>query len=143
MIFFADTSALIKKYIDEAGSSVVEDSFTSADQIWVSPITKIECTSTIARIFRQGLVTLSHMEDFLNELETDFYDFQIVAFTDELVEASQRLVLKYHLKSLDSIQLASAIQCDPKDITILVSDKKLKNAMGAEGLNSVDPTETD
>ncbi len=50
MIFFFDTSALIKRYIVENGSEKVDNLFKTASQIIISPVTKIETCSTINRL---------------------------------------------------------------------------------------------
>ena len=56
MNYYFDTSALIKRYIDEEGSDSVERLFEQAESISVSFITKIECVFTLRRLFLEGLL---------------------------------------------------------------------------------------
>lgn len=51
MNLFFDTSALIKRYIYEIGSHLVDNLFQQADSIYVSIITELETYSTLRRIF--------------------------------------------------------------------------------------------
>ncbi len=49
---FFDTSALIKRYIQEAGSDLVDELMDSAMEIYVSAISRIESNSAINRLLR-------------------------------------------------------------------------------------------
>ena len=57
MKFFIDSSALIKRYIEEIGSEKVDDLFNIASKIILSPITKIEIYSTVNRLKCESLLS--------------------------------------------------------------------------------------
>ena len=50
MILFIDSSALIKRYIEEQGSKTVENLTDEAREILISEVTKLECLSAIRRM---------------------------------------------------------------------------------------------
>ena len=53
MKLFVDTSTLFKKYVDESGSGDFDKLFGDAAEIIVSPVTRIEMHSAIAKYVRE------------------------------------------------------------------------------------------
>ena len=47
---FFDTSALLKRYLNEKGNAEVKRLFEEADKVFVSIITHIECASSFQRL---------------------------------------------------------------------------------------------
>ena len=73
MIIYLDTSALLKQYIQEAGSEEVETLLASADSTGTSLLTYVEMASAISRAVRMDLVPAEEAqvtwEDFLVDWE--------------------------------------------------------------------------
>jgi predicted nucleic acid-binding protein len=141
MIFFFDTSALIKRYISEPGSNKVDDLFEIAEDIVVSSVTKIEAYSTLKRLLVTNLISEGDYETVKSNIDYDFRYFTVVSLNEEIEREAIRLIERHQLKTLDSIQLASCLyrKADIRDF--VVSDVKLKNAAGAENIEVVDPTD--
>ncbi len=55
MRYFFDTSALVKRYVQETGSDLVDKAFEEANQIIVSAITRIETLSAFRRLRAPGI----------------------------------------------------------------------------------------
>ncbi|MCA6381309.1 MAG: type II toxin-antitoxin system VapC family toxin [Cytophagales bacterium] len=141
MICFFDTSALIKKYITEKGSELVKHHFTQSTTIAVSSTTKIECFSVINRMLENLEITAYEAADLQNQVGDDFFLFEVVPFSDSLEKVAIDMIKKYQLRTLDAMQLASALSVYQLQYFI-VSDVKLKTSGKAEGLIIIDPNET-
>jgi len=139
MIYFFDTSALIKRYIQEKGSNIVDALMDSADDIFVSAITRIESISAARRLLEEKNMNQSDFEMLKNNLASDFPFFTIVDFSDHIEEKAIALIEKYQIKTLDSIQLACCLSVK-KDIDHLVTcDNKLEKTALEEGIDIVNP----
>mgnify|MGYP001582306992 CR=1 FL=1 len=139
MSCFFDTSALIKRYIDEDGSDAVEEILGEQDEIIVSPITKIECFSVIKRLLLEKAIIKKNYDLLSKEIAYDFKFFSIIDFSDILEKQALKLVDRYQLKPLDSIQLASCLLAK-KEISYMVAcDDKLIYSSKKEGLRIINP----
>jgi predicted nucleic acid-binding protein len=140
MIYFFDTSALIKKYITEKGSETVKQHFAQSTTTVVSSTTKIECFSVINRMLVNFEITVGEAEDLQKQIVDDFLLFEILPFSDSIEKIAIDMVKKHQLRTLDAIQLASALSTSGLQ-HFLVSDIKLKESGKAEGLSIIDPNE--
>jgi predicted nucleic acid-binding protein len=141
MILFFDTSALIKRYILEIGSNKVDELFEVAENIIVSPVTKIEAYSTLKRLLSTNLISNDDYETVKSNIDYDFGYFSVVSLNEEIEKEAIKLIEKYQLKTLDSIQLASCLYRKADISDFVVSDVKLKTAAEAENIKVIDPTE--
>lgn len=141
MILFFDTSALVKRYIDEPGGKKVDELFNLASQIIVSPITKIETHSALKRLLEERNIVDADYLNLKREIDHDFEFFTILPFSQEIEANAVTLIEKYQLKTLDSIQLASCVSKKEIIDSMVVADFKLKKAVDAENLAAIDPTE--
>jgi len=139
MNIYFDTSALIKKYIEENGSQNVDKLFLSADQVLVSAISEIESMSTLKRLLVEKEISDNDFDLIKNEIKTDFSFFSIIGLDSDIIETSIEIIGKYQLKSLDSIQLGSAL-CNKDQIEYFIScDTKLLKAAQKEGFKIINP----
>lgn len=120
---FVDTSALLKKYIEERGSRQLEEVLGRVSDLIVSPITWVEFNAAFARRLRRKLLTAQQSSWILSEAETDFRSYSQVVWDEELVRAATGMVCRYPLKTLDAIQLAAGVLSKPD--LFLTSDHKL------------------
>lgn len=139
MICFIDTSALVKRFIQEAGSDLVDELMDSADEIYVSAITRIESNSAISRLLREKSLSRSEYDRIKIELDTDFPFFILVDFSEELEKVAIELVERRRLKTLDSIQLASCLSVKGKIDWLITCDNKMEMAASEEGMKIINP----
>jgi len=141
VIYFFDSSALVKRYLQEKGSETVVACLNEADQVIVSSVSKLECFSTFRRLLRERIMTQYAYDQIKGELVVDFNEFVITPFGNIVEELSAELIGLRQLKTLDAIQLASALV--HRDIldSFVVSDRKLKQAANTEGLKVLDPVD--
>jgi uncharacterized protein len=131
-ICFLDTSAVVKRYVDEVGSAWIHG-ITASEMITVSRITWVEVLSAFSRLKREGKTDPG---DILTAIRIFQYDwetiYRIVEIDLNVIEKAGQLVQKHPLRAYDSIQLASALglhlffsQADPKIFTFVSADNRL------------------
>lgn len=118
MKLFIDTSSLIKKYIEESGSDKLISLIMEANEIIISPITKIEFFSALSRLLHTGYIDKESYRIASHEFEIDYKDFNIILFEESIETLALEL-----LKTLDSIQLASVKHSESSKF--VTSDKEL------------------
>jgi hypothetical protein len=141
MNLYFDSSALLKRYLDEQGSARVADLFNQATLVFVSAITPVECASTFQRLFHIRDIDKKLYQRVTLEASLDFPFFQIVDFDANVSDICLRLLSKYPMKSLDTMQLASLIHAMPEVESFVVSDQQLKKYAIREGIPVIDPTQ--
>ena len=112
MTTFADTSALVKLYVDETGFEVVR---AIKEPILISDIARVEIAAALWK--KQGMQQVS-VEDvglLLQAFEFDVFGdadseplFHSVAVTSAIVSSATRLAGIHGLRAYDAIQLATA-----------------------------------
>lgn len=138
-VYFVDTSALAKRYLDEIGSvwtlGWIEP---PADNIVVvSELSSIEIFSLFARRQRENKLTAisaaSLRVDFLLHVEQEYLT---VLLDNVIVRQAQTLVTNYMLRTLDAIQLACVLQAVSTlgtPMSFVSADNNLLAAARAEG----------
>jgi predicted nucleic acid-binding protein len=143
--FFVDTSALAKRYVIETGSSWVLSWIepTAGNVILIAESTLVEMRSILARRVRGKALTLASAallrNDFLLHAKNEYL---IIYLDTNVITIAETMVDKYTLRTLDAIQLASAIEAvnlTGESITFISGDTELLNAAKAEGFSVDNP----
>jgi predicted nucleic acid-binding protein len=139
--FLFDTSALVKRYHVEAGSDKVDDIFDNPDSVLIiSELALVEVTSALQRTLNQGEITARAMENALAQFARDVLsELIVVELTSKLVRRARRLILEYDLRTLDALQLASALEFRMLNPTFVCADAKLRDAAQAAGMTVINP----
>ncbi len=139
MILYLDTSALLKKYFKEDGSTDVTSLWKGSKAIVTSCVTYAE---TRASIFRKKREARDIDEDIfktvLNAFQVDWESFIRVDVNDALNDTIDRLVAIHPLRGFDAIHLASALvvhETIEEDFIFACYDRRLIKAAKEEGLN--------
>lgn len=119
---FVDTSSLFEKYVKEDGSDAFDSIIKDMDELVISPVTWIEMHSVIQRRLREKMLNRKEADWIVREARKDFNYFRIIRWSDRLEQKAVEMVRKYPLKTLDSIQLASACLVNPH--VFLTSDRR-------------------
>ncbi len=144
-IFFADTSAIVKQYLQEVGSAWVRTwaSRSSGNVVILSRLTAVEFVSALARRQRQGNLSTADFIALRGAFLSDMDQFYITVHLEESVLIRARgLVSLYSLRALDALQLASALEgihILGEPLTFITADIDLLKAATAEGLLTDDP----
>ncbi|HEV8160497.1 MAG TPA: type II toxin-antitoxin system VapC family toxin [Pyrinomonadaceae bacterium] len=146
---YADSSALVKRHISEAGSVWIEQQFDAANgnRIITAKLSVAEVLSAMNRRRREANITATEYAkfsgDFLSFVETDY---EMVELSDAVLLEAQRLLETHPLRAGDAIQLASALLANTElqsanlpALTFLASDARLLTAANSESLQTDDP----
>ena len=139
MNLFCDTSALIKKYIIETGSDKFNKLLNKADNVYVSAITEIESISTFKRLLIENAIDENDYDILINEFEIDYQYYSIIPLDDQIIKNAIKLIDKYQLKSLDSIQLGTVIYLKDEIDSFIACDEKLIKAALKEKIKIINP----
>jgi len=149
-MYFIDSSALVKRYVPETGSSWIQsitDRATS-NYLGVTRITWVEVNSAFARRQREGSLEVDELNIIEQKFRYDFFNQYDIIEVDgrPICEVAGQLVLKHLLRAYDAVQLASALHCRslvtqmPDTQLIFVSaDDRLLNIAQTEGLVTDNP----
>jgi uncharacterized protein len=140
MIRFFDTSAFVKRYVDEAGSSMVRRALRT-DAITVARATFAEAAAAVARATRLGVMSDQQRDMILDRLPADFSRLSVIEMRRAVVERVPILVTRYPLRGYDAIQLASALTLRQTGMAVEMwcADGVLLEAAAAEGCHVVKP----
>src|SRR3989344_9198418 len=123
MRIFIDTSSLFKKYVDEPGGDDLQGSFPKMAEIVVSPTTWIEMNAAIERRLRSRSLSAEQADWLRAEAKRDFPCFSQVLWNENLESKAVDLIQKHVLKTMDAVQLASAILSESE--LFVTPDRKL------------------
>ncbi len=137
MNLFLDTSAVVKLYHDEEGtekltrfvSKHAENLFLS-----VSDLTAIEIHSALLKRVRQREIGRETAQNIFLEIENDFQSYNVITVDETVKQSSVRLIdalgVYYNLRTLDALQLASALVANSFSMVdfFVSSDKNLLSA---------------
>ncbi|CAN1565180.1 PIN_MT3492-like domain containing protein [Spirosomataceae bacterium] len=141
MKIFLDTSALIKLNHQESGTQEIESLFNNfkITAIYLSELAKIEFTSTIWKKVRTKEISENTAKITITFLETDFDKFSFISIDSMILEQSRLLFSDYGvygLRTLDAIQLSTAISLKTYSDLFIISDIHLKSFFEKEGLKT-------
>ncbi len=155
-VYFFDTSALVKRYVAETGSTWVNHVTDpkSGHKIFIAAITAVEVVSAIMKKVRDTKNPLAQndAQKAIAEFRNDFANqYEVLTITDSLVQGAMRLPEKHKLRAYDAVQLAAAlIICAQSSklgipatgvppLVLVTSDNDLLLAARNEGLAVDDP----
>lgn len=142
MMHYFDSSALVKKYIREAGTENVLAMLSRASLRITSKLAYPEIISCLSRKKRDKELADSDHRKALAAFEDDWQSFAIVEFQDELLPLMKQLTHKHPLKGADLVHLASLLwlqKAARESVVLVASDIMLLRAGKAEGVEIVNP----
>lgn len=139
MNIFLDTSSLFKLYHREKDRAQFEQDLSdiSISRIFLSQISKIEFASLIWKKVRTNEINEFEARKTLELFETDFLKYNFKSTDNIIVEEARRLTSKYGmqgLRTLDSIQLSTAVSLFPEVEIFFTADRLLNSLFALEGL---------
>jgi predicted nucleic acid-binding protein len=138
--YYLDTSALIKRYHQESGSSDIDSLFADpANQLFISRLAIVESYSTFSRLVREGLLTTADYNSVMARINADVAaeTIGVLALSSKrLADASALFTthgLSHNLRTLDAIHLATAQALISRrgNSAFVAADKKLLKAANA------------
>jgi predicted nucleic acid-binding protein len=143
--YFVDSSALVKRYIQEADTAWVRalTHRRTGNQIFLARITIVEVTSAVARRRGGRTITPAQAFYFLSRFRKHVVGrYTILEITPGLLADATTLANRHELRAYDAVQLAAALELNRLSqggIVFVSADKDLNGATSAEGLPVEDP----
>ncbi|MEJ2868110.1 type II toxin-antitoxin system VapC family toxin [Actinomycetospora sp. OC33-EN08] len=136
MSTFADTSAVVKLYLDEPGHEPVR----ALDRIVISRLARVEVVAAIWGVQRRGGLRPGSATALVAEFEADLAGpgsrFAVVEPTPAVLDDAAALSGIRGLRAYDAVQLASAraaATADDRIRTFAAFDPQLRGAAAEEG----------
>jgi len=144
MIYYLDSSALVKRYAAESGSDRVTSLVEGDHQIAVSWLALPETLSAVVRRAKGGALSTEDLDSIRSQLDRDMQRFMIVEVCGAPVDAVETLIARHALRGADSIHLSTALwlwKAIKSPLVFVASDKELLTAARAERLTIFNPSE--
>jgi predicted nucleic acid-binding protein len=155
-VLYFDSSALIKHYIQEAGTEALNLKLQLEAQRpqdnFVSMVGYAEIFAMLARRLRENLLQQEEFDLIQENFNEDWlFNLGHVELTAGVLAFIPSLVKRHPLKGSDAIHLASVLwlrdvwrhgksfAAKSRTVEFVTSDKKLRNAAALEGLEVFDP----
>jgi predicted nucleic acid-binding protein len=106
---YLDSSSLLKLFLEEAGSTFVEDLVNEAMQCATSVVAWPESRAGLARAHRSGRLTDDEYGTAVRDLTFFWERGHLIDLTPHLAIHAGDLAARYFLRGLDAIHLASAL----------------------------------
>lgn len=136
MSTFADSSALVKLYVDEPGHEAVR----SLTPLVVSQLARVEVPAAFWRAHRRGAIGSAAVAVLVASFDAEYHGprprFGIVVPTVGVLDDAARLAGSHGLRAYDAVQLASAraaASTDDRVRTFAAFDERLRDAAAREG----------
>lgn len=130
MALYVDSSALLKRYVEEADSDLSERHLL-ADPVWVTGAhTRVEVRRNLARLLVGDPLALARAQ-----FEADWRRMSVVALDALTCEIAADIAEVTGARSMDALHLAAASRVGKGAITLLTFDLRQAQAARAIGLN--------
>lgn len=147
--FYLDSSAVVKRYVAETGSSWTINLFkpSSKNIIYIAQITGVEVVSAISRRQLGKSLTAKAANKAIARFKRDFQNkIRILRLTDSVTSDAMLLAETHGLRGYDSVQLATALELEKRlsaknlpSIEFISADNQLNQVANIEGLTVDNP----
>lgn len=135
---FLDTSSLLKLYHQESGTETLSTALAEVEVIYLSELARLEFRSAIWKKVRTQEITSTLANVVIACFEEDYAKFSWIKLDTQAITQAASLLNQYGasgLRTLDAIQLSSALSLKGNNDTVFFThDKLLKSIFEQEGL---------
>jgi predicted nucleic acid-binding protein len=140
LILYLDTSALVKLYVRETGSTALRTHAAKAGALATSVVAYAEARAAFARLKQSGVSSNARHQQRVGQLERDWEALLRVELAPDVLRSAGDLAEIYNLRGFDSIHLASALWLKARvsePVDFAVFDQRLGAAASKAGLTVV------
>lgn len=134
MIAYMDSSAVVRRVLDQPGADSVTDLWERAATVVSSQVVYPEARAALAAARRSGQLDDQRFEAAACELERLMDDIQLVGVDDEQADLAGRLAEDHALPGADAIHLAAALSVDAPRVVVATWDRGLGAASAECGM---------
>jgi hypothetical protein len=142
-IYYLDSSAVVKRYVAEAGSEAMRAICTNAQNaLFLSELTLVEVSSAFARRARGGGISDDDRQSYLDLFIGDCArDYALIPADRRAIDRAVGLTQAHALREYDALQLACALVASDllrvagvDAVQFVSADDELSAAAAEEGL---------
>jgi predicted nucleic acid-binding protein len=137
VIVYLDASALVKRYVAEAGSPEVEALVASAEVAGTGILSRTEVAAALGKAARVGLVTREAAGKALKEFYSDWGQLVRLQVGEPLIARAALLAWEHGLRGYDAVHLAAAVlwrETLGESVTVATYDRELWHGAQVNGL---------
>ena len=139
MNIYLDTSALVKLYIDEDGSDIVNDRTDRATIVSTSRIAYAEALSAFVQCKNEKVLSKKNYDKCITCFKFDWEMYFVIEASEKVIKIAGDLIEKHSIRGFDSIHLASAMVLRKEinqSIDFMCWDNRLLEAAKKEGFKT-------
>lgn len=130
MRVFFDSSAFVKRFVQEVGSEQADMACTAASALGLSVICVPEMLSALNRKVREGVLLQADYSELKQAIAQDIADAQIVNLGTDVLRHTVVLLEQNTLRSLDAMHIACALEWGAERF-VSADKRQLKAAQNA------------
>jgi len=137
MIVYADTSALVKLFVQEQHSASTRHRLHQSQVMGTGLLTRAELGAALARSARMGYLSKDEAFEARRRLESVWPTWTHIAVDEGLVSRAEKLAWEYGLRGYGAVHLATALAWRERlDMPVVVAtfDRELWTAAHQAGL---------
>jgi predicted nucleic acid-binding protein len=137
VIVYLDASALVKRYVAEAGSAEVNGLIASAAALGTAAISRAEVSAALAKAARMGVLPRDEARAALQVFAAEWPDLVRLQLTEVVLVQAGELAWDHGLRGYDAVHLAAARFWQSslgEPVTLAAFDRQLWEAGAAVGL---------
>jgi len=145
-LVYLDSSAIVKRYVKERGTEVVDLVFDNAElgnvKIFFSIWNIGEVLGVLDRYRRRNLISSKEFESVLGKFASELlklvklHQLDLIPLYSDIIADSLDIILRYHIYEADAIQIVSSKYCNSE--VFLTADKRLAEIAKDLGINAFD-----
>ena len=136
MRVFFDTSAFVKRYIEEPGADKVIENCGNAENLVLSILCLPEIISTLNRLVREDKLSRSDYKKTRDLILKEIEDVEICYITPEVVARTIDCLENNPVRAMDALHLGCALVVEPD--LFVSSDHRQIEAAEKEGLKVIE-----
>lgn len=139
MILYLDASALVKRYVAEAGSDAVAELIEGARVTATAVISRTEVTAALAKAVRVGLAARENAAAGVAAFDLDWGDLIRLEVNEAVVARAAALAWSQGLRGYDAVHLACALMWQESlgdSVTLATYDRELWRGAQSSGLTA-------
>ena len=140
MIVYLDSSALVKLFIRESGTELVQRTVASSRVQATCELAYVEIRSALARREREGTLDRSDFSALLREFDEAWSGFFLIPVDRHLIQEAGDLAQGHRLRAYDAIHLAAGLRVAArtgKSVTFACFDRALATAAASLNLRGL------
>jgi predicted nucleic acid-binding protein len=137
MIVYADSSALVKRYLTEAGSAEVDALFEEEGPVGTALISRAEIAAALGKAVRVKALAQAEAYQSLQEFRAHWPAFTVIQMTEALISLADNLAWEHGLRGYDAVHLAAALTWQEalgEPVRVATYDKQLWQTAQSVGL---------